>query len=316
MSSGLPEEVPDVKLTKPNLDVKLKDYSMPEFKEYDFNNLPIGFTMIMYAIRRSGKTHLLAEIVHTIRDRFEEVFLFSNTAKFDQLGYNYIPRKNRYTGFDQPALSRIINDQETKVQLKMKNPKNPNVKIPRRLLIFDDVVNDSEIRHSDDFNFLFVLGRHLCGDPQQLSKSELGDFSIAVLSQSVGGRFGIPAVARRNVDCVVSFFGHAETDRELIATQYGSVINAKIGDAIVKHITKEKYVAAVFDISNVSARNYEDYVYRYKAKPKIPRFLIGKDTLEFKSPESSTSVLGYQKYVIDIPIGIEETRSYVHNIVS
>lgn len=313
---------PDDTLYKTNLPkekneyaTSLKDYQMPEFKTYDFTTLPTSFTMIMFAIRRSGKTHLLAEIVHTLRDRFDEVFLFSTTAKYSQEGYNYIPKKNRYNGFDANMLSQILEDQERRLEEKMNNLKNPNIKIPRRLLIFDDVIQDSNIRSSEDFNSLFSRGRHLGGDPAQLSKNELGDFSIVVLSQAVGGKYGIPSVCRRNLDCAVCFYAHSEYDRDILAEQYASVINRKIGDAIVKHVTKEKYTACVFNIQDTGARSYEDYIFKYKAKPKIPHFRIGKDVLEFRSPESSLTIKSYERYQLNLPTIPENESMFTKNIV-
>jgi hypothetical protein len=66
---------------------------------------------------------MASHVVHTIKDRFEEVYLFSTTSKYDQEGYNYVPKKNRFNGFDETAMEKIFNDQDMRVEEKMKNLK-------------------------------------------------------------------------------------------------------------------------------------------------------------------------------------------------
>jgi hypothetical protein len=110
-----------------------------------------------------------------------------------------------------------------------------------------------------------------------------------VLSQEFGGKYGLPKVARANEDLVISFFPNAEYDRELIIDQYLSTESKKLGEAILRKVCMEEYTAIV--VANFKTDiNPEEYIYKYKAKLKVPHFEIGIKSVSHTTLQSINEV--------------------------
>jgi Cdc6-like AAA superfamily ATPase len=224
------------------------------------NDLPDNFTFAFFGRRGSGKTIALKNIVRDIRKRFTDVYLFSETAHYQEDEYNFVPKSNKFEGMKMEVVEKIFQEQQQKILEKGKKSK----KIPTPLLIFDDCINDKLVRTSPIFSKIFVSGRHM-------------KISCIVLSQSMGGKAGLPLVARSNLDACLCFYLHAEYDRELLVSQYLSIKNKKHGGEFFKNVTTEDYTSLVMLLRKVHGRDYNDYCYKYVAKLKVPNFMIGKD---------------------------------------
>lgn len=224
-----------------------------------------GICGIIYGKRGAGKTVALTDFVYQNKKCWDEVYLFSQTAFLQKGVYDYVPEEHQFDSFDVDSLNKIISHQLEDVDMKLKN--NEQTAIKHLLFIFDDVISDERIRHTPAFNQLFTMGRHLrC--------------SALVLTQSVGGRDGISKVVRDNVDFVVAFFPYNELDRDAIVERYLSLHHKKIGDMVIKDITIQEFTSIAIVIRKPASRRYEDYVFRWKANPKVPKFMIGSKNMK------------------------------------
>lgn len=236
-----------------------------------------GFAGIIYGRRGTGKTTLLKDLVYQNRKLWDKVYLFSRTATLQDDNYYFIPTHHKYENYDENILGQIFEEQKKDVEMKKKNKQEKA--IDNVLILFDDIISEEKIRHSQTFNSLFTVGRHYYITP-------------IVLTQSIGGQNGIPKVVRDNVDLVIGFAAHNQVDRELISERYLSQHHKKVGEEIYKQITNEPYVALAAVVGKPEIRMYEDFVYSYRAPEITPKFIIGHE-LE-KDPKQN-------------PLGIDKT---------
>ena len=97
-------------------------------QDYDPTTLPDHFSMLIYGRRRSGKTFQLRQLVHDIRKRFTEVYLFSDTAELQDKDYAYIPKENRLKGLQEGKLGEIIDKQKEIIQHNKQKKKRDQIK--------------------------------------------------------------------------------------------------------------------------------------------------------------------------------------------
>jgi hypothetical protein len=231
----------------------------PEIELDEFRN----FAAIMYGKRRSGKSVQLRDFLYRTRKWYDVAYSFSQTSILQKDLFDYIPEDNQRDGLDIEFLEKICAEQKADVEMKLRN--HQENKIKNILFIFDDVISDPRIRNSASYNALHTMGRHL-------------RTATITLTQSVGGREGLPKVVRDNVDLTICFYPQNQIDREAIIERYLSIENKKIGDAILKNITFEKFQSiAIMNIK--TARSYEDFVFTYKCSGKTPKFTIGTKVL-------------------------------------
>jgi hypothetical protein len=144
-----------------------------------------------------------------------------------------------------------------------KNPKVDKSKLDHILIIFDDCINDVKFRSSPILNKIHVSGRHAC-------------VANIVLSQYIGGSGGLNPVCRTNVDVVISLFLKDEYHRELLISQYLSIINKKIGNQVYRALCSEEYHSIVIENYKTS-QEYNEFVHTYLANPNTPDYIIGED---------------------------------------
>jgi len=76
-----------------------------------------------------------------------------------------------------------------------------------------------------------------------------------------------------------------------MAEQFLSMEGHKVGAEYLHRITNEPHTACVIDVNNVSARSYNEYVYKYKAPDKkLPKFMIGKENKRLREQKNSIKV--------------------------
>ena len=177
--------------------------------------------------------------------------------------FEFAPEENRFDDFDLSVLSTIVNNQAEDVKQKLKN-KQEN-KIKNIMIVLDDMISDDRIRTSPVFNSIFTMGRHL-------------RISSIILSQEVGGKYGVNRVCRNNCDMVLSFYLPNENDREMIIDQYLSTQSNKIGSVVFSLLTAGDHQAIVI-LPRRNKRNYPDFCYYYKAPEKTESFFVGKKAI-------------------------------------
>lgn len=135
-------------------------------------------------------------------------------------------------------------------------------RFPRRLIILDDVVNESSIRFSPNLNKLAVSGRHIF-------------ITCIILSQCVCGSGSVPPIIRRNSDYIM-VVGHPRSvhERKLLAVDYLTISNGKGASEqalrLLADITKVKYRIFVIDVTNSTATQYNQYLFQYGPVPCPP----------------------------------------------
>lgn len=261
------KQVPkDTNDTKKHLKLA-REYDIPSlsaFQTWDPQTMPEHPAIAIYARRREGKTHMMKDFLHKVKDRYDQIYCFSLTARFQDI-YQYVPKSNIINGFDVEVLDKMVDERIKEIEKAMAS-KNKKLKgLPRVIYIFDDVITEQGIRTSKSFNSLFSLGRHILA-------------SVCVISQKITS---LPPIVRNNTDLVISFYLHSELERKMLCEEYLSIQHWRVGEEILKMITEPEYQACVIALFN-KGRRYEDYVFTYKADEKLKKFKIGEEKWDYK----------------------------------
>ena len=117
-------------------------------------NLRRDSFITILSTRRSGKSYLVANLIHYFltnsENRCDFLYMFSNTAKFEQGGnYNFIDNKVKFKA--DPENAKKIVDAIFRTQLETR-------KKFHILVIFDDI--DLSKRYEDSIEKLATFGRH------------------------------------------------------------------------------------------------------------------------------------------------------------
>ncbi len=230
-------------------------------KVWDPMTLPEHFSMAIYSRRRSGKTHIMKDFLHKIKDRFDIVYLFSLTANL-QAVYDFVPKGNIIDGYDQVILDKIVSARKLRVLQEISKGNIKLKGVPNMLFLFDDVITDG-IRHSQKFIELYSCGRH-------------ERVSTVCISQRITA---IPPIVRDNTDCIISFFLHSESERKMLSELYLSVEHRRVGEQLFKEITSVEYTACIMAL-HLKSIKYEGYVFKYKAPETCRKFKLGRDDIE------------------------------------
>jgi len=232
----------------------------------DFKN----FSAVLFAKRRSGKSVLVRDMMSKIKDWYETAYIFCETIHAQGELYNFIPKQNQFSTFDERMLKTIYATQEEKIQKltsiygESKKPTFPHI-----IVIFDDFINDPRVREAPIFKKYAVMGRHQ-------------NIAFVCLSQCVGGRDGIPKGVRGNLDLIVTFMIESYDDRESIIKQFLSLNNKMEGDCIMRKITycPDKPYQAMVICNFKKSSNYQEIVKTYNAELDIKDFYIGKKMVD------------------------------------
>lgn len=285
-------------------------------KEWDPTTLPggknqigQGFLLLEIAKRNSGKTWVTREIVYKLRDRFTDAYIMSKTADINiQYPYDFIPKENRMSSYNSNFINNIIESQKelaiknkkiyetyletTKDPIPIKNNNYCHIKgieCKNILIILDDIISDKTIRKNEDniLTELAVNGRH---------------YNINLILSSQVFSHGFPTEIRKNADSILLFKTFDEATRKNIVEYYLSIVSKKEGEKIINSITNEKdYQSIIIDTSKSNGvKNYEDFIYKYKANEKPPpSFNIGKKLFEYSNKRDLNDRFGEQK-ILDV----------------
>lgn len=243
-------------------DIELKK----SVQTFDPESIPQDKTMrfILYGKTMCGKSHCLRSLLYLLRNRFNEVYLFSATASLQPDTYSYVPKSNQFETLNTEFMESIM-DEQRKLKMKL-GEKNGTVdkKLRHILFIIDDMISEDAIRHNKTIMKLYVQGRHY-------------GLSTFVTSQVVGSRVSIPPALRNNAEYILSFSLFSEPDRKILIERFGSITSKQEGIEFFKQITQEPYTCCIFDTTRASANKLEDMMFSYKAPENIKSFMIGKD---------------------------------------
>lgn len=245
------KEISDALITKFDKFDIVKNYS-------DKKNFACSIT----AKRRTGKSVLMRHLCSQMVGWYEEVHVFSLTAHLQTDLFDFVDEKNINHTFDEEKLKSIWNRQESLIMSLKKKGQIDN--FPTILCIFDDIIGDTKVRNSKILNEYFIAGRHI-------------HIGMIIISQEMGGRYGLPKVVRANLDLAIAFFLNSEGDRELFVKQYISTKSTKYGKVIFNDICQEEY-KAICILNYKTDKEPENYINWFIADLKIRKFKMCKDS--------------------------------------
>jgi len=244
---------------------------MDQFRELNPDeDIPDNFFIIMYGMRRCGKSTAMKRLLYDMRKRIKNyrAFLFSSTARIDPEQYDFIPKKFQYSDIEQldDQLTYILDAQERTLDV----PQDQREKVAKEnkvLIILDDVVNENTIRHSNKLNYLAVAGRHISA-------------SVIILSQVVHGSGSVPPIIRTQADMVMlCCLPRSSKERDLLCEWYLTTDKDKTEAAtVVEYFLSVKYRVMCVSMTDSSARRTKDFCFRYgpvPVPPTPPGFKIG-----------------------------------------
>lgn len=235
-----------------------------------------NFSMMICSKRRTGKSVFMKDLLSQIYQNYADCYIFSNTIEHQEAIYDFVQKEKKVKGYNEELLQEIYSKQEYYVKSQMaKRPKNVDEAEYKKgldhiMLIFDDIISDTGVRKSKVFQNLFILGRHI-------------NLCVIVISQYYSSLGGISIVARKNLDYIVSFFLDSQSDKEHLIDDFMSKNDRKEGLQLYTDITTQEYQCIIL-CNSVNSTNYEDYVFKYTARLKVPKFEIANkiiDTREF-----------------------------------
>ena len=240
-------------------------------------DLPENFFMILYGMRRCGKSTTLNYMLYSMRKRLKSyrVYLFSSTAKVDPGQYKYFPKDHRFHDLEllDEELGRITEEQEELMDSKDDKEREALMEKNKVLVVMDDCVNESTIRRSQNLNGLAVHGRHL-------------GVSVIILSQCVAGSGSVPPIVRTQADAIMlCTLPRSVRERDLLHENYLTAEdNQKSKEksrALMDQVTSVQYRNMVVAMWDTSVRRSRDYVYTYGPVPEkaVP------DDFQLGSPE-------------------------------
>lgn len=249
--------------------IKIPELEAEGFTMFEPKDLPDHPSIGITAMRRSGKTVIVQQMIAEMKDRFDEAFFFSTTADLLHDDYQFIPNENKYNHVNLDKIQEIIKNQEKVIQYNQTVPKVNRIK-NRVLLLFDDCISDNRSR-SKIIDGLYTRGRHIHCTVMLLSQ---------MYKNTESG--GFKKTCRMNCDVLISFVQPNENDRKSFIEENLSVLDKKQGMEIFNKIVENQYCAIVINLHKIAnARNYQDYVQYLKVDGDKPprKFKIQKREL-------------------------------------
>lgn len=267
------ENIPDASIQS-----ELKSMSHKPIEHHRVFNptkdLPENFFVLMYGMRRCGKSTTLNYMLYSMRNRLKNyrVYLFSSTAKVDPGQYKYFPKEHQFHDLEMldEELGHIIEEQQEIMDLDDEAEREKAQEENRVLVVMDDCVNEQTIRTSKNLGHMAVAGRHT-------------GVSVIILSQCVAGSGSVPPIVRTQADAIIMCtLPRSVRERELIHEQYltaeDSNKNKDKSRALMENITSVQYRNMVVAMWDTSARRSREFVMTYGPVPKdgVPKdFKLG-----------------------------------------
>lgn len=213
---------------------------IPELNPY--TDLPDHFMMILYGIRRSGKTVMLRHMFYEMRERLRhhEVYLFSATADLNPSQYDFIPKIAQFTDIKNIDyhLRKILDGQKPKVEKweaqkkksdreklfddkdmgKDDHEKNsllalqPTATVTMsRAAAMEEILHPDEFSQPDDYHPVLLILDDVVNENSIRHSSFLNlvavggrhiHISCIILSQLVSGSGSVPPIIRTQADLV------------------------------------------------------------------------------------------------------------------
>lgn len=249
-----------------------------KFGTFDYKEIPIGkgIAVTITAKRNCGKSVLMKDLCYRLKDLFQRVYVFSNTAKYQPEVFDFVNKEDIFVGLDSNKLKQIWATQDLfveKLLLKNKGKKIDHKKVDKILILFDDLIGDPGVRTEESLIQLFTRGRHCY-------------ISQIFITQTI---VGIPPVMRRNLDLAISFYLENYDCRKTFSMEYLSTKNVQLGMRIFEELTAGKGEhQCIIKLNYGVSKNPEDFIRTYKAELKLPKFHIGPQDFRLRHTADTT----------------------------
>lgn len=218
-------------------------------KKFAIDTIPDNAFIVALGRRRSGKTVLVTDILHSKRHIFPCGLVMSGTEESNHYYKSIVPDSFIYGGFDEDKLWKLVDRQK-----KIKAQGLPNGKV---FVLLEDCAYSKKDMNSKVLQFLACNSRHL-------------DVMVILTVQYM---LDIPPVIKNNVDVLFAFADNNHLSQKKLYDHYfGCFENLHVFKDVFKACTAN-YEVLVLNNINKSGR-IEDSVNYFKANIHKP-FRIG-----------------------------------------
>lgn len=271
-------------------------------------DLPSDFLVIMYGLRRSGKTVMMKHMLYEMQDRLKntEVYVICGTLEVNPGQYDFVPKSAQFSDISnlEYRLKTIIDRQKER---KRKQDEGEGGEIEKKKMYgsedSDEEENGKTFHHESKSR---VAAKREVVDPETYEDTELKPvliilddvvsenavrtspslrllavggrhllISVIILSQVVCGSASVPPSVRTQADCIIVVAQpRSRVERELLSEQYLCASNeahAKtFGLQLLNKATEIEHQGLVISTISPSARGYLDFCYTYGPVPFPP----------------------------------------------
>jgi hypothetical protein len=190
-------------------------------EEWNPDEIPLDSFIICFGKRRTGKSFWTRDFFHKLRGKFWHVNVYTG-SKNNGFYQEFVEDKFIIKGYQSQGLRNLMDIQEHLSDCKLTGeiPKDAPIEA---MVWLDDVIQDDEIRHSEEFNQTAVMGRHM-------------HMCVGVNTQHVTG---IPPVIRTNADIVVIFTQLNWKYKKLLAEEYLGNLNITTAIELIDYYTRD-----------------------------------------------------------------------------
>ena len=216
------------------------------------NLLPLPFSILEFAVKGSGKTVLLMNLINWYHKMFDNIFIFSPTVHLDvkwklMIEKINIPPQNIFTKYEEKNLVMLLN------KIKRANKGKKNKEKMRCLMIFDDIVESlPKGKKVSALNKLAMNHRHL-------------NISHIIISQSFKK---VDPVLRINTTGLILFNCDNSIERKKIIEECCGNFTHKEFEKLYIEATNEKYSFMFLNYSNRKIyKNFDKEIGDLNRKP-------------------------------------------------
>jgi hypothetical protein len=226
--------------------------SFKEIRQFDFDDLPVGASILIIGKRHSGKSYLQYAIMEAMAAKFTLAFGLSPTIAAKERFRKCMPA---WCVFDLSIeiLESICHNMKMLYDRQVMLKRKP----VQWLLVLDDTAFDDKFMKSTALKEVFANGRNF-------------GCTIIVILQYIKAA---PPIMRTNSDFVFCFAEQGEKGRQQLHEQYFSAIPKKEFNGIFAACT-ENYSTIVANNRN-PGRTWKEQIYWKRASTSIPDFFIG-----------------------------------------
>lgn len=197
------------------------------------------FSLLFVGIKGAGKTTALSSILSPYSNYFDEVFVFSPTAKLDisfkkMAEILKIDNKNIFSKYTETRLKKLMK------KIKQQNKNVPQKEKLRTLIIFEDVIAQLKHTGKSALDALAFNSRHY-------------NVSYCILSQYFKK---LPPTHRNNATGWVLYNMENQFERKKITQELSGSLGADYFEELYGDVTSEPYQALTINYQNTHPYRY------------------------------------------------------------